>query len=151
MAVTICSDLETKKVKSVTVSIFPSSLCHEMVGSNVMIFGFWKCWDLSQLFHSSFSPLSRGSFVPVFLLPWEWNHPLPAEPLGKLTWPLFDGRWRIRLFRIVGRVPGHGVSFLESPRAITATALGAGAPAHRSSTHHHVERTCLLSLLSFLA
>ena len=74
MAVTICSDLETKKIKSVTVSIFPSSLCHEMVGSNVMIFGFWKCWVLSQLFHSSLSPSSGCSLVPLYFLPWGWCH-----------------------------------------------------------------------------
>ena len=30
-AVTICSDLELKKIKSVTVSIVASSICHEVL------------------------------------------------------------------------------------------------------------------------
>ena len=31
-AVTISSDLEPKKIKSVTVSTFPPSICHEVMG-----------------------------------------------------------------------------------------------------------------------
>ena len=43
-AVTIYSDLdflETKKVKSAIVSIVSPSICHEMMGLNAMILGFW--------------------------------------------------------------------------------------------------------------
>ena len=50
--------LETKKIKSVTVSIFPPSLCHELMGPNAMIF-ILECWILSQLFHS-LSPSSKA-------------------------------------------------------------------------------------------
>ena len=34
--------LESKKVKSVTISIFPPSICHEMMGPDAMIFIFWN-------------------------------------------------------------------------------------------------------------
>ena len=33
-------NLETKKIKSVTVSIFSPSICHELMGPNAMIFVF---------------------------------------------------------------------------------------------------------------
>ena len=39
-AVTVCSDLEPKKIKSVTVSIVSPSICHEVMGLNVMILVF---------------------------------------------------------------------------------------------------------------
>ena len=35
--VTIFSDLEPKKIKSVTISIASPSICHEVMGPNVMI------------------------------------------------------------------------------------------------------------------
>ena len=38
--VTIHSDLEPKKVKSVTVSIFSPSICYEMMGPEAVIFIF---------------------------------------------------------------------------------------------------------------
>ena len=40
VAVTIHSDLEPKKVKSVTVSIFSPSICYEMMGPEAMVFIF---------------------------------------------------------------------------------------------------------------
>ena len=46
--------LELKKIKSVTVSIVPSSICHEVMGSS-----FFECWVLSQFFHSPLSLSSR--------------------------------------------------------------------------------------------
>ena len=59
--------LETKKTKSVTVSIVSSFICREVIGPGAMIF--FLCWVLSQLFHSPLSPLSRGSLIPLrFLL-----------------------------------------------------------------------------------
>ena len=39
-AVTICSDLEPKKIKHFTVSIVFPSICHEMMGLGAMIFNF---------------------------------------------------------------------------------------------------------------
>ena len=39
-AVTICSDFEPKKIKSVTVSIVSPSVCHEVIGLDDMILVF---------------------------------------------------------------------------------------------------------------
>ena len=33
-----------------------------------------ECWAISQLFHSPFSPSTRGSLVPLHFLPLEWYH-----------------------------------------------------------------------------
>ena len=49
--------LELKKIKSVTVSIFSPSICHEMMGPNAMTFGSWM---LS--FKLAF-PLSSFTFI----------------------------------------------------------------------------------------
>ena len=35
-AVKVHSDLESKKIKSATVSTFPSSICHDVVGSDAL-------------------------------------------------------------------------------------------------------------------
>ena len=51
--------LEPRKKKFVTVSIFPSSICHEVMGPDGMILAF-DCWVLSQLFYSPLSLSSRG-------------------------------------------------------------------------------------------
>ena len=40
-AVTICSDLESPKIKSLTVSIVSPSICHEVMGLDAMILIFW--------------------------------------------------------------------------------------------------------------
>ena len=40
-AVTICSDFQPPKIKSLTVSIVSPSICHEMMGAGVMILVFW--------------------------------------------------------------------------------------------------------------
>ena len=63
--------LEPKKMKSVTVSIVSSSICHEVMGPDAMICIF-ECWVLSQLFHSPLSLSSRDSLVPLHFLPWGW-------------------------------------------------------------------------------
>ena len=39
-AITIFSDLEPKKIKSVTVSIVSPSICHEVMGPDAMILAF---------------------------------------------------------------------------------------------------------------
>ena len=62
--------LEPRKIKSVTVSTFSPSICHEIMGADAMILVF-ECWVSSQHFHSPLSPSSR---VPLHFLPSEWCH-----------------------------------------------------------------------------
>ena len=71
--VTIHGDLETRKIKSDSVSIFLPSICHEMIGpvDMILVFGYWV---LSQLFHSLPSHSSGGALVPLCLLPLEWYY-----------------------------------------------------------------------------
>ena len=59
--------LEPPKIKSVTLSIILTSICHEVMGLYDIIFS--KCWVLSQLFHSPLSLSSRGSLVILCFLP----------------------------------------------------------------------------------
>ena len=59
--------LEPNKIKSVTISIFSPSICHEVMRLDAM-FSFFECWVLSQLFHS-LSLSWRGSLVPLCFLP----------------------------------------------------------------------------------
>ena len=66
--------LETKKIKSVTISTFSSTICHEVMGLDVMTFVFLNVEFLSQFFHFPLSPLSRGSLFPPYFLPLEWYH-----------------------------------------------------------------------------
>ena len=60
--------LEPKKIKSLTVSIVSSSICHEVMGPDAMVLVFWIL-SLSLLFHSPLSLLSRGSLVLLHFLP----------------------------------------------------------------------------------
>ena len=53
--------LKTKKIKSLTVSIFSPSICHEVMGPDDTILVF-ECCILSQLFRSPISPSSRDIF-----------------------------------------------------------------------------------------
>ena len=39
-AVIVCSDLESKKIKSVTIPTFPPYICHEVMGLDAMILVF---------------------------------------------------------------------------------------------------------------
>ena len=58
--------LEPKKIKSVTActfSLFAMKWWDRMPWSS-----YFECWVLSQLFQSPFSPLSRGSLVPLHFL-----------------------------------------------------------------------------------
>ena len=59
--------LEPKKIKSVTIYTFSSSICHELMGPDALILVF-RMLSLSQLFHSLLSPSSRGSLVPLHFL-----------------------------------------------------------------------------------
>ena len=57
--------LETKKIKSVTISIVSPSICHKVMPWSSV----FECWVLSQLFHSPLSISSRGSLVLLHFLP----------------------------------------------------------------------------------
>ena len=59
--------LEPKKIKSVTVSTFSPSICHEVMGLDAMIFVFWML-NFKPAFHSLLSPSSRGLLVPLHFL-----------------------------------------------------------------------------------
>ena len=59
--------LEPKKIKSVTVSIFPHLFAMKRWDQMPWSW-FFECWVLSQLFHSPLSPSSRGSLVPLLKL-----------------------------------------------------------------------------------
>ena len=68
--------LEPKKIKSVMVSIVSPSICHKVLGPDVIILVFcfvlffvFCCGVLSKLFHSLLSPSSRGFLVPLSFLP----------------------------------------------------------------------------------
>ena len=60
--------LEPQKIKSDTVSTVFSSISHEVMRPDAMIF-VSECWALSQLFHSPLSLSSRGSLVSLHFLP----------------------------------------------------------------------------------
>ena len=63
-------NLEPKKRKSGTISTFFPSICHAVMGPDVMILVFYYS-ALNLLFHSPPSPSSRGSLVPLLFLPLE--------------------------------------------------------------------------------
>jgi len=58
--------LEPRKIKSVTVSIFPPIYFHEVMGQMPWS-SFFECWVLSQLFHSRLSLSSKSSSVPLHI------------------------------------------------------------------------------------
>ena len=60
--------LESKKIKSVTVSIASPSICHEVMGPDAMIFVF-QMLSFKPNFHSPFSLSSRGFLVSLHFLP----------------------------------------------------------------------------------
>ena len=66
--------LEPKKIKSVTVSTFSPSICHEVMGPDATIFIFWMLSFKPASSVSSLKPSSRGSLVLVPFLPLEWYH-----------------------------------------------------------------------------
>ena len=65
--------LVPKKIKSVTISTFPPSICHEVMGLDAMILVFWML-SFKPALHSPLSPSSRGSLVRLSFLPLEWYH-----------------------------------------------------------------------------
>ena len=44
--------LEPKKIKSLSISIVSPYISHEVMGPDIIIFVFFECYILSQLFHS---------------------------------------------------------------------------------------------------
>ena len=60
--------LEPRKIKSITVSTFPPSICHEVMGPDARILVF-ECLVLNQLFHAPLSFSSGSSLVPLCFLP----------------------------------------------------------------------------------
>ena len=60
--------LESKKIKSATVSILSSSICHDMMRPDAMIFIFWML-SFRPIFHSPLSLSSRGFLVLLHFLP----------------------------------------------------------------------------------
>ena len=85
--------LETKKMKSLTVSIVSPSICHEVMGPDAMILVFW-CWVLSQFFHSPISLSSRGSLVLLHFLhnwgywyfSWQSWFKIVLQPAQHFSW-----------------------------------------------------------------
>ena len=65
--------LETKKMKSVTVSTFFPICLPWVMRLDAMIFIF-ECQMLNQLFHCPLSPSSKGSLVPPHFLLLEWYY-----------------------------------------------------------------------------
>ena len=64
--------LEPKKRKSVTAPFSPS-ICHEVIGPDVMILVFFLILSFKPTFSFS-SPSTRGSLVPLQFLPLKWYH-----------------------------------------------------------------------------
>ena len=65
--------LELKNLNSVTLSIFPPSICHEMMAPDAMILVFWML-NLKPAFLLLLSPSSRGSLVSLHFSPLGWYH-----------------------------------------------------------------------------
>ena len=71
--------LETRKIKSVTVSTFSPSVCHGVMGLDVMIFVFWML-SFKPAFSLSFDP-HQGTLVPLHFL-------LEKMNLSSVSWQL---------------------------------------------------------------
>ena len=66
--------LKPKKIKSLTISIFSPSICHEVMGRDATILVFCML-SFKPIFHSSLSLSSRGSLTPLpFLQEWCYLH-----------------------------------------------------------------------------
>ena len=65
--------LEPRKIKLLLFPLFPHLFAMKWWNSMPWSL-FFKCWVLSQAFHSPLSPSSRGSLVPLPFLPLEWCH-----------------------------------------------------------------------------
>ena len=63
--------LEPKKIKSVTVSTFSPSICHEVMGLDAVILVFLNLEFQGSFFQYPASCSSRGSLIPLHFLPLE--------------------------------------------------------------------------------
>ena len=72
-AVTDCSDFGAQENKICNCFHSSSSICNEVIGLDATIFVTWML-SFKPDFHSSLSPLSRSSLVPLHFLPLEWYH-----------------------------------------------------------------------------
>ena len=77
--------LEPKKIKSVTISTFSSSVCHEVIGLDAMILVLWML-SFKLAFYSPLLSSSRGSSDLLHFLPLEWY--LIAVSPGNLDFSL---------------------------------------------------------------
>ena len=59
--------LEPKDKKAATVSTFPPSICHKVMGPDATILAFWML-SFKPDSHSPLSPSSRSSLVPLYFL-----------------------------------------------------------------------------------
>ena len=86
-AVTVHSDFggQENKIKSVTVSAFSPSTCHEIMGLDALILVLWILSFKLAFSPSSFTS-SRGSLVPLHFLPLKW-YPLDC-PISLDAWIL---------------------------------------------------------------
>ena len=104
--------LEPKKMNSITVSIFPHLFAMKWWDQMPWSYCF-ESWVLSQLFHSSLSPASKSSLVPLGFLPVGF----PGGTYGKESACSADQA----LIPGLGRYPGEGngkpfqYSCLENP------------------------------------
>ena len=95
--------LEPKKRKSVTTSTFSPSICHAVMGLDAKILVFLIV--LSWLFHSPPSPSSRGSLVPLHLLPFGEGTGTPLQ-YSCLENPMDGGVWKAVVHGVAeGRTP----------------------------------------------
>ena len=62
VAVTVGSNLESKTIKSATVSTFSPSVCHEMMGLDTMILVLGHCNHSFHMHLSDVGPVSRVFF-----------------------------------------------------------------------------------------
>ena len=65
--------LETKNMKSDTVSTFSPSFCRKVMGLDSMILVFWML-SFKPAFQFPLSPSSRGSLVPLYFMTLKWYH-----------------------------------------------------------------------------
>ena len=83
--------LEPKKIKSVTASTFPPSICHEVMGPDAMILAFWMlsfkpAFSLSSArVHWQADPRKRGHRIITTILSGH-SHPLNQVPQGGRKW-----------------------------------------------------------------
>ena len=115
-AVTVCSDLEPQKIKSVIVSMVSLSICHEVIGPDAMILVFLKL---------SFNPaFTLSSFTLILFMGFsrqEYRSGLPfPSPVDHILSELFT-------MTHLSWVALHGMahSFIESHKAVVHVYLKA--------------------------